>query len=551
MPGLLHIFDCNHGAPVIATLLAISCSSPAEYADIRSPEDKTLVTEDTGSSLPAHHPFDADWLRRVSYDLRGIPPTVSELSQLKQRPESGPEIRQSMFKHERFSERMVHLLAERWHTRVDVFDIVVYDYGLDETLEYEFERAVGEEPLRIMSHIIANDLPWTETVLGDWTMATPLLASIWPITYPEGQRGWQVSKYNDTRPNVGVLSTNGLWWRYTTTDSNMNRRRAAAISRLLLCEDFLSRPVAFSEADTTISSTADAVQSDPYCLACHASLDPIAASLFGFWWLSLYSEIEETNYHPERESLWEQFLGVAPGWYGQPISGLPDLGVSIARDSRFYSCAVESFAETLWRRPTTAGDSETLEALRVQLLNTDNRIQPLLSSLTETEAYITGDVRMLTHDQFNSAIKTLTDFEWTFDGFDEIDSDRTGYRLLLGGVDGVANRRPQQTPSFTWALVIKRAAEAAAHHVVERELIQGEKSVFFNHITSVNDGPGTASFNAELRYLHRKLYSHQATNEWMDDIENLWTAVAADSNATEAWKATIAALLRDPAFLSY
>ena len=57
------------------------------------------------------------------------------------------------------------------------------------------------------------------------------------------------ARYTDGRPAAGVLATNGLWWRYTTTDSNMNRTRAAAISRLLLCEDFMARPVSFAGDD--------------------------------------------------------------------------------------------------------------------------------------------------------------------------------------------------------------------------------------------------------------------------------------------------------------
>ena len=311
------------------------------------------------------------------------------------------------------------------------------------------------------------------------------------------------------------------------------------------------RPVAFSEADTTSTSTADAVQSDPYCLACHASLDPIAASLFGFWWLSLYSEIEETTYHPERESLWEQFLGVEPAWYGTPISGLPDLGVSIARDSRFYTCAVESFAESLWRRPVTIDDSETLEHLRAQLLQTDTRIQPLLSSLTETTAYQDPAARMVTHDQFRSSLKDLTGFEWTLEGFDELDSDRTGYRLLLGGVDGISIRKAQNTPSFTWALVVKRAAEAAATYVVESELLRQENSVFFKTLDSVDTNPSSDEFRAELKHLHLRLYSSPASDAWVQDVSDLWTEVQSESSSAEAWKATVSALLRDPAFLTY
>ena len=47
----------------------------------------------------------------------------------------------------------------------------------------------------------------------------------------QGATGWQVSRYTDGRPAAGVLSTNGLWWRYYSTVSNLNRSRAAAISR--------------------------------------------------------------------------------------------------------------------------------------------------------------------------------------------------------------------------------------------------------------------------------------------------------------------------------
>jgi len=524
----------------------LSCSIPAEYADLPGPE-----RADTGSTaVSTAKAFDHAWLRRVSMDLRGIPPTMSDLETLAADPESWGSLRDEYLQDHRLNDRMVHLLGERWHTRVDVFDIEVYDYGLPGELEYTFERAVGEEPLRIMSRVITEDLPWTEVVLADWTMANDTLASVWPLTYPEGQTGWQVAQYTDQRPGVGVLATNGLWWRYTTDNSNMNRRRAAAISRLLLCEDYLVRPVAFSEADTTSDTTADAVRNDPYCLACHASLDPVAASLFGFWWLSLYSEIEETTYHPEREALWEQYLGVEPAWFGTPISGLPDLGVSIAKDSRFYTCAVQSFAEPLWRRPVTAEDAAELESIRAEFLGSGLKVKKILKRITETDAYRTDTPRMVTHDQLGSALKEITGFEWTFEGFNELDSDTTGYRLLLGGVDGVVIRKPQLTPGFTWALVVKRAAEAAASTVVKRELLDGGERIFLNHVDE-DSRPGDTAFNAELSELHMRLYSAEASPEWTADIESLWSDIETSEGAAAAWQAVTSVLLRDPAFLSF
>lgn len=508
------------------------------------------VGDTAGAAADVTPLSDAEWLRRVSFDLRGVPPTESELDELISNPTIATNLRDAMMQSVQFEDRLVHLFAERWHTRVDEFDIVAFDYGLDGSEEYAFERAVGEEPLRLLARIIADDRPWTDAVLADWTMATPLLGEIWPVAYPEGAEGWQVATYTDGRPAAGVLATNGLWWRYTTTDSNMNRGRAAAISRLLLCEDYLVRPVAFSEADTSATTTADAAQDDPYCLACHSSLDPIAASLFGFWWMSLYSRIEETSYHPEREALWEQYLGVEPGWYGQPISGLSQLGPSIANDSRFYSCAVESMAESLWRRPINAEDAGELERLRQAFLRADTTMRPLIAALTETAPYHATDDRMMTHDQLSSSLEALTGFRWTHNGADMLDDDGMGHRLLLGGVDGIANRAPQRRPGLTWALVVKRAAEAAASHAVRTELLESGTRHLFTVVT-MDTGADDEAFDQEVRRMHRRLYSEDATDEWVDRIRALWVGIAEVNGAAEAWRTVTSAALRDPAFLTY
>ena len=417
---------------------------------------------------------------------RGFPPTEDSFDALEQDPNSWRTLRDTYLEEDHLNERLVHIFAERWHTRVDVFDIEVFDYGLPATLEYAFERAVGEEPLRIMSRVVTEDLPWSDIVLADWTMANDILASVWPLDYPSGETGWTVAEYTDGRPGVGVLATNGLWWR------PLQHRRVQyeppACRRhlkLLLCEDYLVRPVAFSEADTTAEATADAVHSD-YCLACHASLDPVAASLFGFWWLSLYSEIEETTYHPEREALWEQFLGVEPAWYGTPISGLPDLGVSIARDSRFYTCAIETFAEPLWRRATTADDGDLLESLRIQFLRDDLSAKSLIAALTETEPYLDASPRMVTHDQFSASLRPSL----ASAGSTTASTSSTPIcpRAEPCWAESMAKRfrTPQRTPGFTWALVVKRAAEAAASTVVKRELIdEGERIMLLED----NGGP--------------------------------------------------------------
>ena len=257
-----------------------------------------------------------------------------------------------------------------------------------------------------------------------------------------------------------------------------------------------------------------------------------------------------TNYHPERESLWEHFLGVEPAWYGTPISGLPDLGWSVANDSRFYSCAVETLAVGLWQRPVSSADVAVLEELRREFLLADTRMKPLLAAITETVDYQEETPRMLSHDQLGSALEETTGFTWTQHGRDLLDSDETGYRLLFGGVDGIAITTPQRQPGLTWALGVQQAAQGAADHAVRMELEGSGERVLFDAVT-LAERPGEAVFDDELRHLHRRLFSTEADAAWLAETSELWEAVDADSSPGTAWRAVITVMLRDPAFLSY
>ena len=164
-------------------------------------------------------------LRRISLELRGVLPTADELDAVEADPHAVDELVDSYLADSRFEERVAVLLGERWHTRVDAFDIRHYEYDLPDDQEYAFEAAVGAEPLRLAAHVVATDAPWTDVVTADYTMANDLLGAIWPLDYPEGATGWQEAHYTDGRPAVGVLATNGLWWRYATSTFNQSRSR--------------------------------------------------------------------------------------------------------------------------------------------------------------------------------------------------------------------------------------------------------------------------------------------------------------------------------------
>ncbi len=527
------------------------------YADTGTPADTSITLDDDRyESLSAPR-----LLRRMSLDLRGVLPSAEELDAVEADPGQLSVLRDGWLSDPRLEERLVLLLSERWHTRIDEFLIFYLEYqdlAFDESNEYPFERSVGEEPLRLMAHVAVNDLPWTEIVTADYTMANSLLARIWPIEHPGGD-DWAVSHYTDGRPAAGVLSTNGLWWRYYSTVTNYNRARVAAITRLLICEDYAARSISFSESGALASgaSLEDAIRESPYCMGCHSAIDPIAVTLFGFWPANEYNIHEVDYYHPEREAMGADLLGVEPEWYGDPVYGLNELGAHIAADPRFSRCAVQSMAELLWRRPSGLEDFDRVEVLRRSFEDGEQRMLPLIAAITDDAVYRAGAVtdgsavevttRLMTPDLLSSAIADLTGFSWTWKGFDQMDNDTLGYRSLAGGVDGAYITAPQDSPGMTWALVVQRLAEAATGHDLQSGL--GESRVLSG--VSADTRPGDAAFDLALDRLHWRLYGVRADEAWRSDIGALWQAVESGEGATEAWRAVVVAMLRDPAFVGY
>ncbi len=514
---------------------------------------------------------DALLLRRMSLDLRGIGPTAAELDSVAADPKALATLRDSFLEDPRFEARLVDLFAERWHTRLDVFEVQYYDYDLAPSEEYAFERSVGEEPLRLMAHVAATDAPWSDIVTAGYTMANEQLAEVWPLAYPAGAEGWAESTYTDGRPAAGVLATNGMWWRYVTNTSNQNRSRAAAISRLLLCEDMLSRPVSFTGSPSLADAegTATAIRTEPGCVACHAAIEPLSASLFGFWVATSYNALELGTYHGEREAMGESLLGVNPGYFGQPIEGLVDLGGAIASDPRFWKCTAQAAAEGLWRREATLDDFGRIEALRQGLVQGGLTYKPLVRAVTDTPEYRAGGftsaatdadkdremtLRMLTAEQLGSAVEDLTGFRWQYENFDQMGNDDYGFRVLSGGVDGYSVGRPQPEPGLSWALVVKRLAQAAAAYAVETELVgsldeDGEPHLF--GVISLDDRPGSAAFTTELDQLHWHLFARRADADRRLSEEALWTEMNAAEGPAAAWTTLVSALLRDPEFVGY
>jgi len=512
-------------------------------------------------------------LRRASLDLRGVLPTEAELLEVSADPDALELILDAYVEDARLEERLVHVFADQWLTRIDRFEVLYTDYFLTDEEEHLFERSVGEEPARLMARVAVEDRPWTDIVTTDTTMANELLGEIWPIDYPDGETGWQEVRYTDGRPGVGVLTTNAFHWRYVTNYSNRNRSRAVAISQLVLCEDILARPVSFSGTDgLSVDDTENAMNTNPYCVSCHASLEPVAALFFGFFSPAQYTRIEYERYHAEREQLWRDWLSTSPAWYGQPLSGLVDLGPHIAADPRFRRCAVENMVQGLWQRSVQTWDFAVIEELRQDFEAADMRMKPLIRSILETSAYqavaldealatdslhsLEITTRMMGPALFGAVVEDTFGYAWTYAGFDQLGADgsqngeRLGYRTLMGGVNGDTLTRAQSMPGLTWAITVKRVAQVAGAHAAIADLETSDGPGVLTLVTA-ETLPEDPAFVAQLEATHMRMFATAPTEEWLEAVSLLWTDMAEVSDPVTAWGGVLSVMIRDPRFLTY
>jgi hypothetical protein len=530
---------------VIFTLLLLSCSK-----------------DDTTAAPQAMDPVAL--LERASLDLRGRRASDAEVGAVLADPAAVDGLIDDFLHDPAFPERVVDLWSEIYLTYSEQTTINADTLGI---ADYPgFQEAAGEEALRILARVADEDLPWTDIVTADWTMMNGTLAQALPTDYPSDATDWEVAHYTDGRPAAGVLSTSTMWWRYDSTDSNANRKRANTASRVLLCNDYLSRPIDFDRNVNLLDGDAvlDALKTNPACMACHVSLDPFAGYFYGFWTYIDGSAGDATEYHPERENLWQTYTDVAPGFYGEPGHSLQDLGIQIASDNRFPECAVEQAYSLLLRRKVTLEDTDHLTNHWNAFMAGGLTLRSLIRSVVDDPNYRTGSttadgpvtMKMLTPDLLGSVVKDLTGFDWRYSGFDMLKSDMVGLRTLAGGADGYTVTADATSPNATLVLVQSRLAEAASDYAVENERAQAmdERRLFtLIGFTETPDSDGD-KMRKQIRLLHQRVLGNIVDEDGPEVDANLalWENLyAVNGDVAEAWKGLLYALLRDPDFLFY
>ena len=157
--------------------------------------------------------------------------------------------------------------------------------------------------------------------------------------------------------------------------------------------------------------------------------------------------------------------------------------------------------------------------------------------------------RLLSPSQWASSLSELTGFEWKEEGWEQLKNDRIGHRVLAGGVDGDGVDRPASSPSMSQALVVKRLAQLAAEHVVDRDLLSGQEGGLLR-----SEWWGLESSNdriAALSELHWRLLARRPSAEEAEALHSLFEAVESHAGEQRAWQSAVSVLLRDTEFVSY
>jgi hypothetical protein len=352
-----------------------------------------------------------------------------------------------------------------------------------------------------------------------------------------------------------VLALNGIYWRHLSTVENANRGRSNALSRALLCEDYLDRPIDFPKnVDLTDpQAIAHAIQTNSGCRACHATLDPFASHLWGFMQTNDDDAWAATRYHPENELMWQTETGAVPAYFGRPTGGtLGDLARAIASDERFVACTVRRVYEDLLGRRAELADQGQLVAHREVFLASGLSMKALVKSVLHDPAYrgisqVSAwggepepvSLKLASPELYASELADLTGYVMVVDGRAATEVDYA-VRAFAGG----SERGAATTPSLGHALVHRRLAEAAARSVVDGWAPDAR-------VSRLLPAGAPRPSDADVARLVLEICSREPDAGEVSALLGLWDAVAASDDAVAAWSALLTVLLSDPALALY
>lgn len=534
---------------VLLAALLLACGEPQTDGPAAAPGesgggDEGAGDDGGGDEEPVVLVDDRAWLTRLSLDLRGVRPSLEELEAVEADPEVMDALIDEMLADPRFSQRMAWLWNDTLHTAV--FGASYTRFG---DLGFETWSAMGQEPLQLIAAVIEEGRPFSEVVTASELRANGDLAELYPVSASGSDWSW--TTWEDGRPAAGLLSSSTLWLRYTADAVNYNRTRANTVAGIFLCADFLERDAAFA-FDISAESLADverAVSTEPACLTCHASLDPLASFFGGFAEKSDELEPEAYVAYSDHLATWAATRS-PPGYFGQPGADLADLGAFVAADPRFHRCVARRFHVGLTGEEPEELD---LDELHLDFVAEGLDARALVGEIVRSEAYRAEGDRLVRNEQLHTALADALGWDpgsRPEDGLKALTWD-VEHRVLAGGTDDVTVVERNPAAGIGLQVVLAWAARQAVPEAVAEELAREEADRVL--LAFDVEDTGEEAVRTGLAQLHGRLLSRpvSASSEEVDRLYGLWEAAGGADDLEGAWSTVIMGLVRHPEQVLY
>jgi hypothetical protein len=533
-------------------------------------------------------------LVRISLALRGLRPTAAEFERVAADPDALAAIVDTYLQGPEFGAVIRDLHNDGLLARVDArvppagFEATGPLAGRD---AYQINRSIMDAPLRLAQHIVLEDRPYTELVTADYTVADATVAAVWGLPFDPSAadgEGWAVTTQADARGNAGWLTDSWVFVRHDSTAANQNRGRANALTRALLCEDFLARP---ADIETVVdladpNAVNEAVRSEPSCVGCHQSLDPLASFFAGYipQIASIGASYPISLYSP---GFFPLIYGVDlrdPNYFGRAGTTLQDLGQMIASDPRFSRCAARRFYSYFHHVPLEEVPEDRVQHLQAVLVDSDHSAKALIRAIVLSDDFRAARVRddaelseaglarargvglfKTRPTQLGIFFQATTGLRWTanlrqYDVAlgtpDAMDDTFVGFHMLGGGIDGIYVTRPTLTYNATSSLLLQALARDGAGLVVTSDFANPDRASrrLLREVDTLTTD--VAAIRAQLAALHLDLYGERvaADDPALDPLVELLQAGASAAQpgfgqppaAAQGWMVVLDAMLQDP-----
>jgi hypothetical protein len=548
-------------------LVSASASSSSTTADASSGGDQPTTTSDettggtaqetagttqSGSTTdgpPVEPPApvllgDVDRLIRTSMAIRGIRPSVEEMQAVALDPGKLAAYVDAYLQHPGFLETVKDLYAEALLIRSRQNDIkynVTYAVGAMPPLDDStYLSLFPEEPLELIARIVRDDLPFHRILTHDKTVVSWVGASAYRVTgYDMAKKDaqpFQEVAWADLRPAAGVLSHSVLWRRYVSNGKNYQRGRAAMLARVFLCDDYVKRDVPpFPDIDFgDEEKVRSALKTNPGCVSCHQTLDPLANFLPGNY-TRAQVVIEKAHgidgpmmadatcvqadpkpdcypmlsYNETQEGKLEKQTGRRAGYYGdlRPDADPPEawdvgkLGQFMAEDPRFAQCTARRFYSYMAQVDLDRVPLELIDRFAGALVGDDDsyNLRAMVREIVLSDEFMVSHaaaeegadavvgLKTARPEQLARTFADLTGFVWKgrlpvgnnnrerAGAFPLLGSDEYGYRAMAGGVDGRNVTSPTHRFGPMRMLTLQALAGEAAGFVVDRDFAKADK----------------------------------------------------------------------------